>query len=204
MKELLRTNDPVLLSYVSALLEEGGHRLYGRRSQHERARGLDRSSSAARFGRETTGSRKRATSSPRPASAMSSPTTKKPGPGRRRPAAPRPTISSAVASASFSRGPAIVPVAMPCFSPLPSPAKSGERVLDIGAGVGVAGLCLLARVPGVQVTAVEIDAGLCALAAKNAARNGFAARYGDRRGRRDLARQRSLPPPASSGKATTS
>jgi len=55
------------------------------------------------------------------------------------------------------------------------PAKSGERVLDIGAGVGVAGLCLLARVPGVQVTAVEIDAGLCALAADNAARNGFAA-----------------------------
>jgi tRNA1(Val) A37 N6-methylase TrmN6 len=55
-------------------------------------------------------------------------------------------------------------------------AKSGERVIDIGAGVGVAGLCLLRRVPGVQVTAVEIDAGLCALAAENVARNGFAAR----------------------------
>jgi len=54
------------------------------------------------------------------------------------------------------------------------PARAVERVLDVGAGMGVAGLCLLARVPGIEVTAVEIDAGLCALAAKNAARNGFA------------------------------
>jgi tRNA1(Val) A37 N6-methylase TrmN6 len=57
------------------------------------------------------------------------------------------------------------------------PAKSGERVLDIGAGVGVAGLCLLARVPGIRITAVEIDAGQCALAAGNAARNGFSAQF---------------------------
>ena len=53
------------------------------------------------------------------------------------------------------------------------PARQGQRVLDVGAGVGVAGLCLLARVPGIALTAVEIDAKLCALAAKNAARNGF-------------------------------
>jgi tRNA1(Val) A37 N6-methylase TrmN6 len=57
------------------------------------------------------------------------------------------------------------------------PAKSGERVLDIGAGVGVAGLCLLARVPGIEGSAVEIDAGLAALAAQNAERNGFAERF---------------------------
>lgn len=57
------------------------------------------------------------------------------------------------------------------------PARKGERVLDAGAGVGVAGLCLMARVPGVEVTAVEIDAALCALAAENAARNGFAAQF---------------------------
>jgi tRNA1(Val) A37 N6-methylase TrmN6 len=57
------------------------------------------------------------------------------------------------------------------------PAKSGERVLDAGSGVGVAGLCLLARVPGIAVTAVEIDAGLGALAAENAARNGFSAKF---------------------------
>src|SRR4029078_6514792 len=51
------------------------------------------------------------------------------------------------------------------------PARSGKRVLDVGAGVGVAGLCLLARVPDIDVTAVEIDAALCALAEHNAARN---------------------------------
>ena len=56
------------------------------------------------------------------------------------------------------------------------PARAGQRVLDAGAGVGVAGLCLLARIPGVELTAVEIDAGLCALAAENAARNGFGER----------------------------
>ena len=57
------------------------------------------------------------------------------------------------------------------------PAKSGERVLDIGAGVGVAGLCLLARVPGILVTAVEIDPALATLAADNAGRNGFAEQF---------------------------
>lgn len=56
-------------------------------------------------------------------------------------------------------------------------ARSGGRVLDAGGGVGAAGLCLLARVPGLEVTAVEIDAKLCALAEKNAARNGFANRF---------------------------
>lgn len=58
-----------------------------------------------------------------------------------------------------------------------APARRGECVLDAGAGAGVAGLCLLARVPHAKVTAVEIDAGLCALAAENAARNGFAERF---------------------------
>jgi tRNA1(Val) A37 N6-methylase TrmN6 len=57
------------------------------------------------------------------------------------------------------------------------PARARERVLDVGAGVGVAGLCLLARIPGIAVTAVEIDAGLGELAAQNAARNGFAERF---------------------------
>jgi tRNA1(Val) A37 N6-methylase TrmN6 len=57
------------------------------------------------------------------------------------------------------------------------PAKTGERALDAGAGVGVAGLCLLARVPSLEVTAIEIDARLCALAEDNAARNGFADQF---------------------------
>jgi tRNA1(Val) A37 N6-methylase TrmN6 len=57
------------------------------------------------------------------------------------------------------------------------PARAGERVLDVGAGVGVAGLCLLARVSGVHMTAVEIDPKLVALAARNAAHNGFAQQF---------------------------
>jgi tRNA1(Val) A37 N6-methylase TrmN6 len=58
---------------------------------------------------------------------------------------------------------------------VPSSAKG--KVLDAGAGVGVAGLCLLARIPRLTVTAVEIDAKLCALAEANAARNGFGDRF---------------------------
>ncbi len=53
---------------------------------------------------------------------------------------------------------------------------AGSRVLDAGAGVGVAGLCLLARCAGLDLTAVEIDPALAALAKTNAARNGFAAK----------------------------
>lgn len=56
-------------------------------------------------------------------------------------------------------------------------AQAGDRVLDAGAGVGVAGLCLLVREPEAHVTAVEIDESLCALAAKNGERNGFAGRF---------------------------
>jgi tRNA1(Val) A37 N6-methylase TrmN6 len=56
-------------------------------------------------------------------------------------------------------------------------AKPGMHVLDAGAGVGVAGICLLSRIPGVAVTAVEIDPRLSALAENNAARNGFAASF---------------------------
>ena len=50
-------------------------------------------------------------------------------------------------------------------------ARSGERIADLGAGVGTAGLAVAARVPGVHVKLVEISAGLATLAALNAARN---------------------------------
>jgi tRNA1(Val) A37 N6-methylase TrmN6 len=56
-------------------------------------------------------------------------------------------------------------------------ARASERVLDAGAGVGVAGLCLLARVPGLEVTAVEMDRNLCAFAASNAVRNAAAVNF---------------------------
>jgi tRNA1(Val) A37 N6-methylase TrmN6 len=50
-------------------------------------------------------------------------------------------------------------------------AHSGELAVDLGAGVGAAGLVLAARVPGLKLALVEIDAGLCALASENARLN---------------------------------
>jgi tRNA1(Val) A37 N6-methylase TrmN6 len=55
-------------------------------------------------------------------------------------------------------------------------AKKGEHAVDLGAGVGAAGLALASRVEGLRVTLVEIDPALSALAANNAARNGFESR----------------------------
>jgi tRNA1(Val) A37 N6-methylase TrmN6 len=58
------------------------------------------------------------------------------------------------------------------------PATGGERVLDAGSGSGVVGLMAARRIEGARVTGVEIDAGLCALAAANAARNGLGGHAG--------------------------
>jgi tRNA1(Val) A37 N6-methylase TrmN6 len=52
-------------------------------------------------------------------------------------------------------------------------AGSGERVADLGCGVGGALLCLAARCPEVSVTGVERDPGLAALARDNLGLNGF-------------------------------
>ena len=54
--------------------------------------------------------------------------------------------------------------------------RGGEQAVDLGAGVGAAGLALAARVPGLKVTLVEIDQMLCDLAAGNARLNGLADR----------------------------
>jgi tRNA1(Val) A37 N6-methylase TrmN6 len=51
-------------------------------------------------------------------------------------------------------------------------ATPGDRVLDLGAGVGAVGLCLAARVPGCAIVGVELQAGLAALALRNAILNG--------------------------------
>lgn len=48
------------------------------------------------------------------------------------------------------------------------PAARGEHVLEIGAGVGVVALCLVARIEGVRVTAVERDTETAALCRRNA------------------------------------
>ena len=50
-------------------------------------------------------------------------------------------------------------------------ASPGEHAVDLGAGVGAAGLALAHRVPGLSVTLAEIDPDLAALAASNAKRN---------------------------------
>jgi tRNA1(Val) A37 N6-methylase TrmN6 len=52
-------------------------------------------------------------------------------------------------------------------------AKSGERVLDVGAGVGVVGLAVACRQPEADITLVERDSGLADLARRNIALNGF-------------------------------
>ena len=44
------------------------------------------------------------------------------------------------------------------------PAKAGETVLELGCGVGVASLCLAARVEGVEITGVELQPEYAALA----------------------------------------
>src|SRR5262245_37140347 len=50
---------------------------------------------------------------------------------------------------------------------------AGGHAVELGAGVGAAGLALAVRVSGVIVTLVEIDPELAALAAENARRNGL-------------------------------
>jgi tRNA1(Val) A37 N6-methylase TrmN6 len=54
--------------------------------------------------------------------------------------------------------------------------RAGEHAVDLGAGVGAAGLALAARIEGLNVTLADIDAGLCTLAAGNAQRNKLAER----------------------------
>lgn len=60
----------------------------------------------------------------------------------------------------------------PVFLAASVPAKSGQSVLELGCGVGVALLCLAARVPGLRLTGVELQGTYAALARQNADLNG--------------------------------
>lgn len=53
------------------------------------------------------------------------------------------------------------------------PAKSGERVLDLGSGCGAASLCLGTRVPGLCIFGLELQADLVHMAMRSAALNGL-------------------------------
>jgi tRNA1(Val) A37 N6-methylase TrmN6 len=54
-------------------------------------------------------------------------------------------------------------------------ARTGQRVVDLGAGVGAAGLALATRISGLDLVLVDIDPRLAGLARDNAVLNGIAA-----------------------------
>src|SRR5579863_9334849 len=65
----------------------------------------------------------------------------------------------------------------PVFLAAAVPAASGDRILDIGCGVGAASLCLAARVPECRVIGIERERELVRLAVDNALTNGMSARF---------------------------
>lgn len=54
------------------------------------------------------------------------------------------------------------------------PARPGDRVLDLGTGVGTAALCLAARVPDLALAGLELQPAYADLARRNAAEAGLA------------------------------
>lgn len=54
-----------------------------------------------------------------------------------------------------------------------TPAVSGDSVLELGCGVGVASLCLAVRVQGLALSGVELQADYADLARQNADANGM-------------------------------
>lgn len=56
------------------------------------------------------------------------------------------------------------------------PARPGDHILDLGTGVGGAGLCVLFRIPDTKLTGIDIQNDHIELAVKNAALNGMEGR----------------------------
>src|SRR5512146_1504946 len=54
-------------------------------------------------------------------------------------------------------------------------ARPGDRVVELGAGIGAVGLALATRVEGIRLVLVEIDAALAGLARDNAVANAISA-----------------------------
>lgn len=72
------------------------------------------------------------------------------------------------------------------------PARSGQRILELGCGAGQVLLCLGARVPGVDLTGVELQSSYAQLARRNGTENKIAIKVveGDLVGLPDDLRQR--------------
>ncbi|MEP5760170.1 MAG: methyltransferase, partial [Litoreibacter sp.] len=63
----------------------------------------------------------------------------------------------------------------PVFLAASVPAKAGDSVLDLGCGIGAALFCLMARVPGLITTGIEINPSYANIARQNAADTGYGA-----------------------------
>lgn len=61
-------------------------------------------------------------------------------------------------------------------------APAGSLIVDLGCGVGTAGLCALARLPGTECIGIDVQEALTDLARANAAANELADRYQVRHG----------------------
>ena len=73
-------------------------------------------------------------------------------------------------------------------------AGPDKCVLDLGAGVGAVGLCIVHRVPGCRIVGIELQPELAALAERNAALNGVSDRL------RTIVHDLALPLPHALGK----
>ena len=167
MRELLRTNDPTVIAFSTALLRgedidcfvldvhmsvlEGSIGILPRRlmvadRDFFRARAVLRDNDVADLCRNELRAR------------------------RISPATPSSTAGSASGSPARGYRAATDPVLLAAFVP----ARPGERVLDLGCGAGAAALCLAARVPGLDLHGLELQPAYAELARRNAAENGLA------------------------------
>jgi tRNA1(Val) A37 N6-methylase TrmN6 len=183
VRELLKSNDPVLLSWAEALLTgegietyvldrhmsvlEGSAMAIPRRlmvddEQFDRARAvIDTARAELAAGRSD------------PAIGASAPRAPATVPAIPRDLAPEVTEDGFLGGQVRLRQPAKGYRAAidPVFLAAAVPAVAGEKALDMGAGVGTAALLLAWRVPGLRVTGVEIDPSLLKLATENARLN---------------------------------
>ena len=178
MRELVRTNDAVLISAIEALLNGADIGSYGGRPEYERAGRLDRHFPAPHPGRRRSNPGSAAACCRTPASATSYGLTlietsteisaEHGGTSEDAVLGGRLVLRQPLRGHRFGHDAILLAAAVP--------AQPGEEAVEFGAGVGAAGLALARRIDGLGLTLVEIDPVLTALAQGNAARNGLAPR----------------------------